>query len=58
MKVSLVSRIVSLIGASLMVVLVLQATGLLDVINSQTKGSGKPQDGQPRPIKPTQPHLC
>eukprot|EP00208_Stichococcus_sp_RCC1054_P005884 CAMPEP_0206144262 /NCGR_PEP_ID=MMETSP1473-20131121/23537_1 /ASSEMBLY_ACC=CAM_ASM_001109 /TAXON_ID=1461547 /ORGANISM="Stichococcus sp, Strain RCC1054" /LENGTH=435 /DNA_ID=CAMNT_0053540033 /DNA_START=219 /DNA_END=1526 /DNA_ORIENTATION=- len=45
MKVSLVSRIVSLIGASLMVVLVLQATGLLDVINSQTKGSGKPQDG-------------
>lgn len=45
MRISLVSRIVSWIGGGLMIVLVLQATGLLDVINSHVAGSGKPKDG-------------
>ena len=45
MRISLVSRLVSWIGGGLMIVLVLQATGLLDVINTHVAGSGKPKDG-------------
>lgn len=45
MKISLVSRIVSWIGGGLMILLVLQGTGLLPVLTNWTQRSGKPKDG-------------